>query len=86
MSDKFSQFIRGLNSPPYGGFDIAPSDTVDLSTVTRALNVGVSGNVHVTMLDDTEATLFLQAGGIFPLRVKRVWSTGTTAGALVGLY
>lgn len=86
MSDKFSQFIRGLNSPPYGGFDITPNDATDLSTVTRALNVGVSGNVHVTLLDNTEVTLFLQSGGVFPLRVKRVWAAGTTAGALVGLY
>ncbi|MBU2960025.1 hypothetical protein KO516_04120 [Citreicella sp. C3M06] len=86
MSDKYSQFTHGLNSPPYGGFDITPSDATDLSTVTRALNVGVSGDVHVTLLDDSEATLFLQAGGIFPLRVKRVWATGTSAGALVGLY
>ncbi len=86
MSDKFSQFIRGLNSPPYGGFDITPSDADDLPTVTRALNVGVSGRVHVTLLDNTEATLFLQAGGIFPLRVRRVWAAGTTASDLVGLY
>ncbi|EIE51099.1 hypothetical protein AL036_15800 [Salipiger aestuarii] len=86
MSDKFSQFIRGLNSPPYGGFDITPSDGDDLPTVTRALNVGVSGQVHVTLLDNTETTLFLQAGAIFPLRVKRVWSDGTTASNLVGLY
>lgn len=44
MSDKYSQFTHGLNSPPYGGFDITPSDATDLSTVTRALNVGVSGD------------------------------------------
>lgn len=86
MSDKFSQFIRGLNSPPYGGFTVTPSDTNDLPTVTRALNVSVTGDVHVTLLDDTEVTLFLQAGGIFPLRIKRIWASDTTAAGIVGLY
>lgn len=86
MSDKFSQFVRSLTSPPFGGFAVSPSDSDNLPSVTRAINVGVAGNLRVTMLDDTQVTLFLQAGGVFPLRVKRIWATDTTAAEIVGLY
>lgn len=86
MSDKFRRFTRGLSSPPFGGFPVTPNDVTDLPTVTRALNAGGSGTVHVTMQDGSDVTIFIAAGGLLPLRVTRIWATGTTATDIVGLY
>ncbi|WP_136443999.1 spike base protein, RCAP_Rcc01079 family [Pacificoceanicola onchidii] len=86
MSDYFSKYSRSITSPPFGGYAISPDDATDLSTVTRALNVGIAGAVRATLLDGSVVTLNLAAGTVFPMRATRVWATGTTAGDIVGLY
>jgi hypothetical protein len=86
MSDPFRNFTTSLESPPEGGFAITPDDSADLPVVTRGLNAGSAGAVRVTMRDGSEITLTVAAGVIVPLRAARVWASGTTAGALVGLY
>lgn len=69
--------------------DALKSDTVDLPSITRAIYVGsISGgtSIKVTCMDDTEITFTgLIAGTILPVRIKRIWSNGTTASALIGL-
>jgi len=68
---------------------ITPSDSTDLSGgVTRAIYVGVAGNM-VADSEHGETTITftgLLAGVIYPLRVKRVRSTSTTASNLLALY
>lgn len=86
MPDIFENFRPGLESPAAGGFAIQPDDGADLPFVTRAVNVGVSGVLHVTMADGSDLRVSLAAGGLVPLRVSRVWATGTTAQDIVGLY
>lgn len=86
MSDHFSKFSRSITSPPFGGYAITPNDATDLSTVTRALNVGTAGAVRATLLDGSDVTLNIAAGSVFPMRATRIWATGTTAGDIVGLY
>ena len=55
--------------------------------VTRALYVGGAGNIVVTMENGEDATLSgVLAGTVYPLSVKRVKATGTTATNLVALY
>lgn len=85
MADAFSEFISGLESPPLRVFEITPSDTDDLAEASRALNVGSSGAVRVTTIEGTTATLQIAAGIAFPIRVQRIWSTGTTATNIVAL-
>ena len=76
----------GVDSPASTAFAITPNDSTDLTTATRALYVGTAGNISVVLLADSAAvTLKNVAVGYHPLRVKRVRSTGTTAGDLVGL-
>jgi hypothetical protein len=68
-------------------FAITPSDTVDLTYLTRAIFVGVGGNLAVILNDDTAAVTLVGvvAGGFYPLAVKRVMATNTTATTMIGL-
>jgi hypothetical protein len=43
------------------------------------------GVVRVTPLAGGTADVFIDAGVVFPLRVSRVWATGTTATGICGL-
>ena len=74
-------------SPPVDADVIVPSNTVNLDQVTRAIYVGVVGDVRVLMLGGTDVTFTNMAAGIMhPMRVVRVYVTGTTATGLVGVY
>lgn len=85
MADAFADFRSGLESPAVRVLEVTPSDTADLTEVSRAINVADSGTVRVTTVDGTTATIFVAAGIAFPIRVTRVWSTGTTAINIVAL-
>lgn len=66
---------------------IVPNDGTDLPHATRALFVGVAGNVKVDMVKTGTVTLLnIQAGSVLPVAVKRVWATGTTATNMIALY
>lgn len=75
------------DSPALSAFAITPSDSVTLTTLTRAIYVGGSGNLVVVMRNDSAAVTLklVPAGSILPIRVKQVLSTGTTCSDLVGL-
>lgn len=79
------------------GDDTAPA--VDAKTVTpndgaalpdgsaTALYFGGAGNVKIKTAMDTDITFIgLTAGAILPVRVKQVFSTGTTATNIIALY
>ena len=86
MKDKFSTYSAGLNAPASEAEAITPDDQADLSWATRALYVGTAGNVRVIMLSgDTVDLTQLQAGIMYPLRIRRVLATGTDATNLVAL-
>jgi hypothetical protein len=78
--------LSGKYGPTDSGmlFNFTPNDGVDLAYVTRALIVGVDGNVKITDPDDVTDTYALTAGQ-WSIRVKRVWLTGTTATGLIGI-
>ena len=84
--DLFKTAAPGLDSPASGLFPVIPSDAVDLPNATRGINVTVAGNVRVTTVDGSEGTVYVAAGGVFPVRAQRVWATGTDAAGIVGLY
>lgn len=74
-------------NPAKGGFAVSPHDTNLLSKVTRAIFVGGAGNLHVIMQDGSEVTVTgVVAGSLLPIRVKKVFSTSTTATNIVGFY
>lgn len=74
-------------NPAENGFDITPSDANELSNVTRLLRVGGNaGTVKVDMVGSGQLTLNMAAGESLPLRVKKVYATGTTATGIQGFY
>ncbi|MGA1564322.1 MAG: spike base protein, RCAP_Rcc01079 family, partial [Pontimonas sp.] len=79
MSDKFSNYHSGLESPAERAFAITGNDSTDLTVFPRAIYVGGAGNVKViTLGGDTVTFSGVLAGTVLPVRVKRVFSTDTT--------
>jgi hypothetical protein len=69
---------------------ITPSDTVALTTVTRGLYVGVTGDVKVTFQGQATGaqTVILKnllQGVIHLMRVTQVWDADTTATDIVAM-
>ena len=87
MNDTFDNHAVSLTSPVTDAEAVTPNDTSDLAHVTRALYVGVGGELSVQMLSGDLITLSnVQPGVVYPIRVRRIMATGTTAAALVGMY
>jgi len=83
----FAGYAAGMSSPVTTTEEITPSDSEDLSAVTRAIILGTAGDVSLMLANDDAAHLYknLQAGVVYPFRVKRVLATDTTATYIRGL-
>jgi len=87
----FSNTLTAL-APYTSAETITPDDTTDLTRITRAIIIDGSGSHHdvvVTLANDadgTSVTLHVAKGVVVPIRAKRIWATGTGAGAVVALY
>jgi len=85
--DNFVSEGHNRQKPADHAFDITADDINDLDYVTRGIYVGGSGDLKVDMVGgETVTFLTIAAGVIHPLRVRRVYSTGTTATGIIGLY
>ena len=78
----------------HDGFVITKSDSLDIVsdgnnthgyTFCLVHNLDAGGNVKVTTVNGTDLTVYIAQGDIFPLAVKRVWSSGTTPTNLVAI-
>lgn len=66
---------------------VAPSDTVDLTYITRALWIGGAGNVVLIDANGNTTTFTgVLAGTLLPVRASRVEATNTTATLIVALW
>jgi len=75
-----------FEAPAIGASAVTPNDSTDLSQPSRALFVGGAGNLTVDMTNgDNVVFTGVLAGSVLPFRVKRVYSTGTTATNIVAL-
>lgn len=86
MTDKFSQFSESLSSPPTHVMAVTPDDDAVLAVASRCLNVAEAGTVHIETINGDVATVFVAAGVVFPIRVQRIFSAGTTASSIVVMY
>ncbi|SHH18196.1 hypothetical protein SAMN05444003_2349 [Cognatiyoonia sediminum] len=84
--DRYKTFQNGPDGPAVGASLISPSDTVDLIELTVGLNVSTTGQVRVSMKDGEVVDLTIGSGRFFPVRVSKIWETGTTATGIVALY
>lgn len=64
---------------------VTPSDSEDLSYVSRGLYVGVAGNINVVMSGGMTLVIPVQAG-FHPLAISRVMSSSTTATGIVAVW
>lgn len=77
----------GIDAPAANAAAVTPNDSADLTNVSRSLYVGGAGDIKVDMADVGTVTFTgVVAGSILPIRVKRVYSTGTTATTILVLY
>jgi len=74
-------------SPAEGCFAIVPDDTADLPQATKAIYIGLSGDVALVPVRGSSAVFFrnVPAGTILDVRVRAIKATGTSAGDIVGL-
>ena len=87
MTDTFRKHSRSLTAPPENAAAIQPSDGARLGHATRAVYVGGAGALRVEMMGGEEIVFAgLGAGTLLPVRVQKVFATGTTATALVALW
>lgn len=81
---------RTSPSPSYPMFPedaaaVTPSDTTTFEP--SVVYVGGDGNVKVTTAQGTDITFNgMYAGGVIPVRVKRVWATDTTATNMLRVF
>lgn len=75
------------DAPAGSAAAITPDNSTDLTDTTRAIYVGTAGDLTVDMEDDgTNVTFQNVPVGILPIRVTRVYATGTGASDLVALW
>lgn len=73
------------SEPARAGAAVTPSDSTNLDQVTRALWVGVEGDLAVEMESGDEVTFTNVYVGWHPLRVRKVLEA-TTAGEIVAVW
>lgn len=85
--DAFKDTMQSLSAPAAVCFHIEPSDTASLPHATKALYIGVGGDVTLRPVGSEADVTFvgLVSGSILPVRVASIRATGTTAESLVGL-
>lgn len=80
--------MSAYTGPVQNGFVITPNDTQDIAIYPRGLYCGTGGDIKVDLVGGSAGIVLkaLAAGIVHPIRVKRVYATGTTAADILGLY
>jgi hypothetical protein len=75
-----------IGEPATDGVLVTPSDSTELTFITRALYIGGAGDLNVIMKSgNTIKYSAVPAGTVLPIRVKQVLSTGTGASLIVAM-
>jgi len=78
--------MLAFTKPYQDAVAVTPNDTTGLATPSSALMVTASGNIVAVMPTGSTVTFNLTAGTIYPLMVKQIKATGTTATGIIALY
>ncbi len=85
--DDFASFQDSLSLPCRNAAAVTPSDSTDLTDVTKYVWVGSTGNmVVVTAGGQTVTITGIPNGTLLPIRVSRIKSTSTTASNILALW
>lgn len=84
--DTFQNQASSLESPISKALAVTPDDATDLPFLTRAVYLGGGGDLRVNLEDGSTLTFVGMGTGWHPLRVARVWATGTGATDIVGCW
>jgi hypothetical protein len=84
--DEFSGESGGLTASAHSAAVVTPSDSTDLAVMTRAIHVGTAGDVKVNMMKGMTVVLTNLSVGWHPIRVSRIYSTGTTATQITAFW
>lgn len=80
-------YVENQADPKNGIFSVTPNDSTDLEYTGVVLYIGTGGDVKVdASLAGTETFKNLPDGSILPVKVDRVYASGTTATDIIGLY
>ena len=87
FTDPFESAADRPVAPAESCFAIQPDDTAELPRATKALFIGIGGDLVLRAVCDREAVTFrnLAAGSVLDVRARAVLRSGTTAGDIVGL-
>lgn len=78
---------KEVTAPADNIFLITPNNDSDLGQLTRGIAFAAAGTLRVTTVANEDVTIpdgALAAGIIHPIRVRKVWATGTSATGIVG--
>lgn len=85
--DIHSGFLTGISGPVVHAFAITPSNDDDITYATRYVYVGGTGTLKVDTVGGETVTFSAVAAGVFhPIRVTKVYATGTDATGIIGAY
>ena len=82
MTDTFADHTTDISAPPSNAAQVFPSDTTDLPFVTRAIYIGIQGDVRLMTQNDQDV-IYKDLIGTKVIRASRIYATGTTAGAII---
>lgn len=87
LKDPFANALESVVAPATDCFAIAPDDNAELPSATKALFIGVGGDIVLRpVAGDTDVTFRnLPDGSVLDVRVRAIRASGTTASNLVGL-
>ena len=89
MTDRFNARRGNLSDPAASAALVTPDDATDLANTSRGISFAAAGTLRVHMSDGVDITFpadSLAPGIIHPMRVDRVWDTGTTVTGIVVFY
>ncbi len=82
--DDFNTQTPNAQGPISKAAEVTPNDALDLTHLTRAVFIGTGGDLRATLADGTVLSFVNMAPGWHPIRVARIWATGTTASDIIG--
>lgn len=89
-NDTFPKETANVRDPGGEFFAITTSDSSDLPSNTRGLLIGTAGDIKIAGVNQTDAQAVtipsgcLNTGQWHPMRVRKIFATGTTATNLFG--